>query len=170
MPSDFYYSVFKTEAGWVGIIGSANGLRRVCLPQSSEAAARELLINKLEPAILSENFFNDLPERLRQYFSGRRAAFPDRLDFFGATPFQRRVWEAARLIPYGVTRSYQWLAGQTGRPGAARAAGNALGKNPLPIIVPCHRVIASDGGMGGFTGGIEMKKQLLNLESGSTAR
>lgn len=164
MPSDFYYSVFKTEAGWVGLSGSAQGLRRVILPHPSAAETRRLLINGSEKSKLSENCYDDLFARLQAFFSGRRVDFPDKLDFSGATPFQRRVWQAARLIPYGATRSYQWLAGQIGRPGAARAVGNALGKNPLPIIVPCHRVIASDGALGGFTGGIEMKRWLLNLE------
>jgi methylated-DNA-[protein]-cysteine S-methyltransferase len=74
------------------------------------------------------------------------------------------VWEKARLIPYGETRSYMWLARQIGKPQAARAVGQALGRNPLPVIVPCHRVIASDGSPGGFTGGLHRKKMLLKLE------
>ena len=78
--------------------------------------------------------------------------------------FQREVWEATRLIAYGEARSYQWVAGQIKKPKATRAVGQALGSNPLPIIVPCHRVLASDGKLGGFTGGLDMKKNLLHLE------
>jgi len=103
-------------------------------------------------------------ERLRMYFRGQETAFPVKLDLSGATAFQRDVWEITRAIPYGETRSYGWVAGQIKKPGAARAAGQALGRNPLPIIIPCHRVIAGNGGLGGFSGGIECKKQLLRLE------
>jgi len=91
--------------------------------------------------------------------------FPDRLDLSGATPFQRMVWEATRLIPYGETRSYAWVAGQVNKPGAARAVGQALGRNPLPIIIPCHRVIRGDGSLGGFSNGLEVKERLLHLEN-----
>jgi len=104
------------------------------------------------------------------YFTGQRVDFPDRLDLSGATPFQRGVWQAARLIPYGETRSYAWVAGQIGKPKAARAVGQALGRNPLPLIVPCHRVLAADGGIGGFSGGVEMKKYLLAHEMADDIR
>ncbi len=134
------------------------------LPQKSEQRARELLKIDHEPAVSSPQHFKDLIGRLRAYYDGNRVEFTDGLDFADATPFQREVWEAARLIPYGETRSYGWLAGKIGRPHAARAVGQALGRNPFPVIVPCHRVLASDGGPGGFSGGIEMKKFLLALE------
>jgi len=163
-----YYSVFHTAAGWVGFLSSAVGLRRIILPQASEADACQLLGNNQASVKLSNNRFQDLIERFNAYFSGRRADFPDKLDFSGATPFQREVWRVTRLIPYGETRSYQWVAGQIGKPGAARAVGQALGKNPLPVIVPCHRVVASSGELGGFTGGIEMKRRLLSLEGITT--
>ncbi|GAI87660.1 unnamed protein product, partial [marine sediment metagenome] len=74
-------------------------------------------------------------------------------------------WEETRLIPYGETRSYAWVAKQVGKPKAARAVGQAMGSNPLPIIIPCHRVITSNGKLGGFGGGLEMKRQLLSLEA-----
>ena len=97
--------------------------------------------------------------------NGENVTFPDQLDLTSASDFQKKVWQAARLIPYGETRSYLWVATQAGNPMASRAAGGALGRNPLPIIIPCHRVIAGNGGVGGFTGGIEMKMRLLALES-----
>jgi len=104
-------------------------------------------------------------ERLRAYFSSHKATFLDELDLSGATPFQRQVWEATRLIPYGETRSYLWVAEQIKRPGAVRAVGQALGRNPLAVIVPCHRVVASDGKLGGFGGGVELKRHLLYVEA-----
>jgi O-6-methylguanine DNA methyltransferase len=83
----------------------------------------------------------------------------------GGTPFQRAVWSAARAIPFGETRTYAQVAAAVGRPGAARAVGQALGANPVPLLVPCHRVVATGGGLGGFTGGLEMKARLLALEA-----
>lgn len=82
----------------------------------------------------------------------------------GGTPFQRAVWAAARAIPRGETRTYQQIAAAIGRPGAARAVGQALGANPVPLLVPCHRVLATGGGLGGFTGGVGLKARLLALE------
>ena len=147
------------------MLASANGLMATTLPQSSAGEASRLLGIGVNQAVFSSEPFADLVERFEVYFTGEKVNFPDELDLSGATPFQRRVWESTRLIPYGETRSYLWVARQIGKPGAARAVGQALGKNPLSIIVPCHRVIASDGGLGGFGGGVEMKKYLLRLES-----
>jgi len=109
-------------------------------------------------------------ERLRTYFSGHKAAFPDELDLSAATPFQREVWEITRLIPYGETRSYTWVAEQIGKPKALRAVGQALGSNPLPVIVPCHRVLNVDGKLGGYSRGVEMKRYLLSLEASASNR
>ncbi|MDO8578971.1 MAG: methylated-DNA--[protein]-cysteine S-methyltransferase [Dehalococcoidales bacterium] len=109
--------------------------------------------------------FASLVSRLQTYFDGRKVCFDDiKLDLSSATPFQIKVWQATRSIPYGETRSYRWVAEQTGKPAATRAVGQALGKNPLPIIIPCHRVITSTGGFGGYSGGLEMKHTLLRLE------
>lgn len=151
--------------GWVSVLASERGLLAVALPCSTEKAARRELGEETEQAEHAEGALADITERLRAYFSGEKAAFPDKLDFSAVTAFQRQVWEAARLIPYGETRSYLWLAERIGKPGAARAVGQALGRNPLLIIVPCHRVVASGGGLGGFGGGLEMKRRLLMLES-----
>ena len=107
-------------------------------------------------------------KRLMVYFSGQRETFPDELDLSVATPFQREVWKATKLIPHGETRSYLWVAKQIKRPEAARAVGQALGRNPLPVIIPCHRVIASDGQLGGFSDGLEMKRYLLCLEASAS--
>jgi methylated-DNA-[protein]-cysteine S-methyltransferase len=157
------YTVFKTEGGWVGILSSSAGLLRTTLLQPSEKQALDSLgIN--DGAIPATRQFEDLIQRFQKYFSGRRTDFPVKLDLSEATPFQRFVWDATRRIPYGQTESYGWIAHKIGKPGAARAVGQALGKNPLPIIVPCHRVISSGGNLGGFSGGLTIKKRLLALE------
>ena len=103
--------------------------------------------------------------QLREYFNGRRRSFDLPLDPAG-TPFQKQVWHALRTIHYGQTRSYAQIARQIGRPSAARAVGAANGRNPLSIIVPCHRVIGSSGKLTGFAGGLKVKAQLLTLEGG----
>jgi len=102
---------------------------------------------------------------LDEYFDGRRRDFEVALDFaLAGSGFARRVLEAAVRIPFGETSSYREVAGAAGSPNAYRAAGNALGANPLPIVVPCHRVLASTGGLGGYTGGLQRKRLLLDIE------
>lgn len=102
-------------------------------------------------------------EQLVEYLDGSRTVFDLELDPAG-TPFQRRVWQGLTEIPYGEVISYGELARRIGMPGAARAVGQANGKNPIPIVVPCHRVIAADGSIGGFSSGLGLKRQLLALE------
>lgn len=166
MSQELYYTVFKTPAGWMGLLGSPAGLRRLVLPQITGVNALTLVLENVDSAVPSAEFFKDLTKRIQNYFTGKAVSFPDKLDFSGATPFQRAVWETTRKIPYGKTHTYAWVAAQAGRPLAARAAGQALGRNPVPIIVPCHRVLSADGGLGGFsgTGGLTTKKLLLKLE------
>ena len=168
MTEELSYITFKTDMGWIGISGSTDGLLRITLPQPSVHEVRQLLGDSVSRAIWSPQLFDDLMERLKVYFSGHRTTFPDKLDLSRATHFQREVWETTRLIPYGETRSYTWVAEQIKKPRAVRAAGQALGKNPLPIIIPCHRVVASDGKLGGFSGGVEMKRHLLSLETSAS--
>jgi len=145
-------------------MGSAKGLLRTTLPHPSAQEIRQLLSDSINHATRSPHQFEDLMKRLKLYFRGHQVTFSDNLDLSGATVFQREVWETARLIPYGETRSYTWVAEQIGKPKAVRAVGQALGRNPLPIIIPCHRVLTCNGRLGGYTGGIETKKILLRLE------
>lgn len=151
--------------GWVGILASDRGLLGTTLPQDSAQEACRQLGNKVNQATWSPRLLADLVARLEAYFSGQQVAFADELNLAAATPFQRQVWETTRLIPYGETKSYLRVAEQIKKPGAARAVGQALGSNPLPVIIPCHRVVASDGKLGGFSGGLEMKRRLLRLEA-----
>jgi methylated-DNA-[protein]-cysteine S-methyltransferase len=109
--------------------------------------------------------FADAIEQLEQYFAGERVEFDLPLDMRG-TDFQRNVWEALLTIPYGETRSYGEIAKQIGRPDRARAVGAANGSNPVSIIVPCHRVIGSDGSLTGYGGGLPRKRWLLDHEAG----
>ena len=165
MTQQLNYIIFNTDIGWLGILGSAVGLRRITLPHSSPQEVRRLLGDSINQAIRLPQSFQELMERLKAYFSGYEVTFPDKLDLSGATPFQRKVWEITMMIPYGETRSYAWVAEQVGKPRTARAVGHALGTNPLPIIIPCHRVIASDGKLCGYSDGVEKKRELLSLEA-----
>ncbi len=165
MTGELRYTTFNTAIGWVGMLGSASGLLCITLPHRSVQEAIQLLGDSVNHATQAPQLFEDLMERLRSYFSGHKVTFPDKLDLSRGTTFQREVWEITRTIPYGETRSYGWIAGQIKKPRAVRAVGQALGRNPLPVIVPCHRVLASDGKLGGYSGGLEMKRHLLRLEA-----
>lgn len=122
-------------------------------------AARPLL-----PASAAENhILQKAVQELREYFQGRRQTFTVPIRFNG-TKFQQQVWQALRQIPYGTTCSYKELAASIGSPGASRAVGSACHCNPLPVIIPCHRVVGSSGKLTGYAGGLKLKKQLLQLE------
>jgi methylated-DNA-[protein]-cysteine S-methyltransferase len=168
------YSVFHTVLGWGGVLASQKGLVKLVLPQPSGQQTLDILKGfalKWHDKTLLEaegRYFGDLPERIRDYLDGKIVGFPDKLDLSWATPFQRRVWEVDRSIPYGETRTYSWVASKLGMPNAARAVGQALAKNPLPIIIPCHRVICSNGGLGGFSSGRDWKRKLLETEARAT--
>ena len=149
----------------MGVLGSESGLCRVILPQPTDVKAVSMVLEKVTDAVSSPAFFEKLVKRFHAYFSGKNVKFDDPLDYGDATPFQRSIWEATKKIPYGKTHTYTWVAAQAGNPKAVRAAGQALGQNPLPIIVPCHRVTSTGGGLGGFTGGLATKKYLLKLEN-----
>ncbi len=151
-------------------MGSSRGLLRTTLPQRSAQEVRQLLGDRVNYAIPAPRLFEDLVERLRSYLRGHKITFPDELDLSPATAFQRQVWEITRLIPYGETRSYSWVAEQLGKVRAGRAVGRALARNPLPIIIPCHRVVRKDGKLGGYSGGTEIKNYLLQLEASDNIR
>jgi methylated-DNA-[protein]-cysteine S-methyltransferase len=112
-----------------------------------------------------DHAFGEVREQLAQYFDGARRGFELELEM-GGTPFELRVWQALREIPYGETTSYGELAREIGEPGAARAVGVANARNPVAVIVPCHRVIGANGDLTGFGGGLERKRFLLDLEAG----
>ncbi|MDP2719681.1 MAG: methylated-DNA--[protein]-cysteine S-methyltransferase [Dehalococcoidia bacterium] len=159
------YTVFYTDAGWMGVLGSAQGVRCVVLPQPTLAHVLKIFGN-IEAAAPEDYRFSELGRRIKAYIGGEKVDFSsEQVDYAAATSFQQDVWNAARTIPYGETKSYAWIASLIGKPGAARPVGQALASNPVPIIVPCHRVLRSDGQEGGFAGGIPLKKKLLTMES-----
>ena len=170
MREELRYITANSDGGWLGILGSAKGLLCVTLPQHSAQEAHQLLDDRANHATWSPHLFDNLIQRLRIYFSAHKVNFPDELDLSRATPFQREVWEITRLIPYGETRSYTWVAEQIKRPRIVRAVGQALGRNPLPVIVPCHRVLNIDGKLGGYSGGTKIKRHLLFLEATASIR
>ncbi len=164
------YRVFNTECGYMAISATEKGLTGVALPSGSvEDALFQLGLN-VPDTVLSYDLLPDFTTSMKRYFQGEKIEFRVEIDFMGATDFQLRVWQAAMKIPWGETRSYGWVAAQAGNPGASRATGNALGRNPVPIVVPCHRVIAGDGSIGGFSSGLDRKRRLLALESVELSR
>lgn len=104
-------------------------------------------------------------EQLQEYFTHRRTTFSLPVDLVGLTPFTQQVLKATSHVPFGHVRTYQGIATEIGRPKASRAVGNALGRNPVPVIVPCHRVVRADGSMGWYTGGAHIKEALLDIEN-----
>lgn len=141
---------------------SERGLKELRLPQGDESDDGIYLLHSAGNVLLGKK----LHALLDQYFRGVRIGFADiPLDLSAGTKFQRSVWEAARNIPWGATVGYGELARRMGKTaGAARAVGQALGANPVPILVPCHRVLAAGGRLGGFSGGLGWKEELLGLE------
>jgi methylated-DNA-[protein]-cysteine S-methyltransferase len=128
------------------------------------------LAERLSPRILEAPARLDAVRReLDEYFAGRRRRFDVPIDLVLARGFGRRILEATAAIPFGQTRSYRDVAAGAGNPRATRAAGNALGRNPIPIVVPCHRVLRSGGTLGGYTGGLERKRALLRIEGVTAA-
>lgn len=116
------------------------------------------------PVVRDPDGLAEAERQIREYFAGERSEFDLPVDLSALTDFERHVLEAARRIPYGEAIPYAELARRIARPGAARAVGNALGRNPVAIVVPCHRVVRSDGGLGGYSGGPEFKERLLTME------
>lgn len=152
---------FETAAGrLMVVVDGAGRLRRCSFVDGGRPPAQPL------PSIIEEpEACRHVRTQLLEYFSGSRRSFDLELAPEG-TPFQKRVWDALAAIPWGETRSYRQLAEAIGNPRALRAVGGANGANPLVVIIPCHRVIAADGSLGGFSAGSERKRILLALEGG----
>jgi O-6-methylguanine DNA methyltransferase len=140
---------------------SSHGLQRLQLPPLAQADAA---LRHTAPASGASLLVDQARQQLAEYFGGRRVIFQLPVDLRHCSAFATAVLQATRDIPYGEVRSYKWVAERIGRPKAMRAIGNALHKNPAPIVIPCHRVVKSDGSMGGYAFGAGWKKRLLHLE------
>jgi methylated-DNA-[protein]-cysteine S-methyltransferase len=186
MPDDLRAFVFQIEPeavqpppdqsdrailrGWIGLAATERGLRMLTLP----VASRETALNALRehypdaPIVPDNDTLLEIARQVRAFLRGELREFTVTLDLRGYTSFSLGVWAATSRIAYGQTRTYRWIAEQIGGGGAGvyQAVGSALGANPVPLIIPCHRVIGSDGSLHGFAGGLQMKAQLLALESG----
>ncbi len=166
---DLYYDIFETQFGWMGVLASETGLRRSTLPQDSPDECAYELGPEVALASQEPDRFEDLRDRLWRYFDGEHETFEDvAVDMEGASEFYRAAWKACQSIPHGETRTYGWLAEQAGNPRAPRAAGQSMARNRLPIIVPCHRVIGSNGKLTGFGKGAEripLKRRLIDAEA-----
>jgi O-6-methylguanine DNA methyltransferase len=159
------YTVFKNPIGLTGLAATNKGLIRLANKVPSEKAFERLLIKNLGFQVKKDpQYFNPLIKQFQAYFKGELKTFKFPLDLRLGTPFQQKVWKALLTIPYGATRSYKWMAETINNPNSARAVGNANGLNPLSIIIPCHRVVRENGALGGYTGGVRIKRYLLDLE------
>jgi methylated-DNA-[protein]-cysteine S-methyltransferase len=163
---DVAYATVDSPVGTLLIATTGRGLVRLAyLDAGDEGALLEELAHAVSPRVLAAPRRLDEPRReLDEYFSGARRRFDLPLDWRLTHGFGRRVLQATARIPYGSVSTYKQVAAAAGSPRGFRAAGNALGTNPLPIVVPCHRVLHSGGGIGGYTGGLERKRLLLDVE------
>ena len=168
--TDLRYDVFQTALGWVAAVASSEGVRQMSLPEPSPEGAMSAVgltggssRTLHEPAALA-----GVRGLITRYCSGEAVDLSGvPVDMSGWPEFFQRARRACRSIPAGETRTYAWLAGEAGSPRAARGAGQAMARNPVPLLVPCHRVVGSDGGLHGFGGsvGLPLKQRLLKMES-----
>lgn len=147
-----YYEILESPLGAVYLIFTSGVLTNIEFSKPSN------------PLLKRREGMTPAGKELLEYFARDRQKFTCPTAFIAGTEFEKKVWEALREIPYGETRTYKWLAEKIGRPQAFRAVGRALGKNPIPVIFPCHRVIETDGSIGGYSAGIEVKRRLLEIE------
>jgi methylated-DNA-[protein]-cysteine S-methyltransferase len=165
------YHFFPSALGWILIGAGSRGisLLHFCGPSALSKDACEIFLKQIFPDAAALSYRNnpvldETEETVLAYLHDRRPLAPLPLDVRSGTPFQHRVWDALCEIPFGQTRSYLQVAQTVGQSGASRAVGQACGRNPVPLLIPCHRVVAADGSLGGFSGGIHIKEALLGIE------
>ena len=164
--------VFSSQIGWVAMIGAGQAVTHLTIGHRSKKAALEAVRSIIPEAAGPGQWNARLVDRVRAYASGEVVDFRDvQVDPGRLTEFQRRVVAACRSIPYGATATYGELASRVGSPNAARAVGNCMARNPIPLLIPCHRVVGASGGLGGFSaaGGTDLKQRLLEMEAAASA-
>lgn len=166
--------LLKTQFGWCGVSADKGIIKKIILPSPDK---KRVLKRLNKSGCTLKGTPGQTPaaarflKRLKRYFNGEKVDFNNRAryitDLTRSSDFERAVYKTLMAIPYGQVRTYQWVAQKAGSPGASRAVGNALSKNPLPIIIPCHRVVKSNGSLGGFSAidGTKLKEKLLELEN-----
>ena len=158
------WTIFDSPLGPVGIAATEKGICQIEFNVDRTAFGRRWQERSGQKADYEPARFERLVGELQKYFQGKPVKFNEKLDFGSATPFAQRVWQATLRIPRGRTKTYREIARSIGKPRAYRAVGQALRKNPIPVIVPCHRVVGQNGRLVGFRGGINLKGKLLELE------
>lgn len=161
---ELFCDALPSPFGPVWLVSNREGLRFVLREASEARFYTEIEIRTGVIPRRDSTKFARWRQLFADYFSGRKVSFDGPISWISGSAFQTRIWKKMLEIPHGEVRSYRWIADQLGMEGAARAVGNACGKNPLPIVVPCHRVVHQDGSLGGYTGGLEIKKRLLTIE------
>jgi methylated-DNA-[protein]-cysteine S-methyltransferase len=149
--SDSFYDTFESPIGTLYLIVAGKVLREIDFIKPAEVPRKDSASHLIK-------------KELSEYFEHGKDEFTQKIDPAHGTEFEKNVWSTLREIPFGETKTYKWLAEKIGKPNASRAVGQALGKNPLPIVFPCHRIIESDGSLGGYSGGIDIKRRLLEME------
>jgi methylated-DNA-[protein]-cysteine S-methyltransferase len=149
--AEFYYDTFESPIGTLYLVFTAEILREIEFKKPTEVMRKGVA----PPLIRKE---------LKEYFENGGEEFTQKIGFTKGTEFDMNVWLTLQEVPYGETRTYKWLAEKVGKPAASRAVGQALSRNPLPILLPCHRIIESDGSIGGYSGGVDIKRRLLEIE------
>jgi methylated-DNA-[protein]-cysteine S-methyltransferase len=164
--ADVSYAAVDSPFGELLLAATKRGLVRLAFPEEDGDEVLQRLSERVSPRIVAAagGEFDEMRRELEEYFAGRRRRFELPLDWSLVGPFGRRVLGAASRIPFGEVSTYTQIAAKAGNPSASRAAGNALGANPIPIVVPCHRVLRIGGALGGYAGGLDRKRFLLELE------
>ncbi len=162
------YRVIESPLGPLWVAVGPRGV--LSIHYGADPSPRELarIVRAYGPGVLPDaRRIDPVARELDQYFAGKRRAFDVEVDLSPLTPFQRKVLAATARVAYGDLTTYARVARAAGNERASRAAGGAIGANPIPIVVPCHRVVATDGTLGGYAGGLDAKRRLLQLERGS---
>ena len=167
------YSVFKTAIGWCGLLRSKKGIIiRLFIGYKERDQLLKQILHEFGSGLERTPATGEIMDKIKRYCSGEKIVFEKNdLNWSLLTPFQQKVFKAAIKVPYGTVVTYASLARKAGCPNSSRAVGNALARNPLPLFIPCHRIVRGDGKLGGFSagGGIALKRKLLELEEASVA-